>query len=334
MVQDYRISALKAWAKEISSIDLEPYLSSIEEANPWFTAENIDWAIRGVLRYLKEDHLDEWKLRYTNYSSTQKIIGVIMAGNLPLVGIHDFICVFASGHQIRMKLSHQDQLLLPLLLDKLDPEYQQKGIIQIVQELHPNDIDAIIATGSDNTTRYIKYHFGSIPSIIRGNRSSIAILNGRETQEQLSSLGNDVFTYFGRGCRSVSKLMVPVDYDLHEFSSCNRRFQELNKHQKYFNNYRYQKSLLGTENKDFIDAGYTLLVRNESVVSPLGVIHYQEYKDLEQLDVLISLQQDKIQCIASAEQWYQNSLDFGTLQEPNLWDYSDNLDTMKFLCSL
>ena len=334
MVQDNRISELKAWAAEIRSIDFKPYLSSIEESNPWFTADNIDLAIAGTLRYLKEDHLDQWMLQYLNNLTAPKIIGVIMAGNLPLVGIHDFICVFASGHQIKIKLSHQDQLLLPLLLDKLAPEYHQKGTIQIVQELHPNEIDAIIATGSDNTTRYIKYNFGSIPSIIRGNRSSIAILDGTETEEQLSALGNDVFTYFGRGCRNVSKLMVPVDYDLDKFCSSNRRFQELITHQKYCNNYRHQKALFTTAKKDFIDAGYTLFARDVSVVSPLGVIHYQEFKDLDQLDDLISIQQDKIQCIASAEQWYQNSLDFGTLQEPDLWDYSDNLDTMKFLCNL
>jgi hypothetical protein len=288
-----------------------------------------------VRKYLDAPNLDQWFDQYPERTGKPKNIGLIMAGNLPLVGLHDLICVFASGHNATVKLSSQDIVLIPLLCNiMISKNFEIQSKIVFVEDLDDSRIDGLIATGSDNTSRYIKYKFSEIPQIIRSNRSSVAILTGNETSQQLSKLGDDMLIYFGRGCRNVSKVYVPEQYRFDEFINSNRRFNSLNRHSKYFNNYLYQKALFSTREIDFIDTGYLLITRHHSVVAPLSVVYFETYKDTEHLNYLITQNSQKTQCIASAEQWYQGSYDFGSLQFPDLWDYADNIDTMQFLLDI
>jgi hypothetical protein len=217
-------------------------------------------------------------------------------------------------------------------LQKLDPGVQ--GQVKFVSKLPLKDIDAIIATGSDNTSRYFRFNYQNIPRIIRSNRSSVAIIRGTETDKQLQLLGYDIYSYFGRGCRNVSKLLVPQDYQFEGLIACQKNFRNLLKNHKYSDNYRYQKALNLIHGTNHIDTGFSLLSKNQSIVSPLSVIYYENYLGQHQLTEMLSLSRHRMQCIASADGWFDQSFPFGSLQQPDLWDYADNIDTMEFLLKL
>ena len=330
-----RIQTLKQWGQLITATDWSSHYDDITRANPWFTDDDISSAIQGINKFLDASNLNQWLARYPEMTDKSKNIGIVMAGNLPLVGFHDLLCVFVSGHNAKVKLSSQDSILLPLFyhgLVSIVPKVQQR--IEFVAHLHPSTIDALIATGSDNTARYIRHKYSKMPRIIRSNRSSVAVLTGKESKAQLSGLGEDILMYFGKGCRNVSKLFVPDRFNFDEMIASNRRFESLLDHEKYSNNYRYQKALFRTRGIDFIDTGYLLITENRSTVSPLAVVYFETYRDPDHLEYIVNQNQQKIQCIASAKQWYPSSFDFGTLQYPDLWDYADNIDTMKFLETL
>jgi hypothetical protein len=180
----------------------------------------------------------------------------------------------------------------------------------------------VIATGSDNTARYFEYYFRTKPHIIRKNRSSIAVLTGNETDDQLIALGKDVFSYFGLGCRNVSKLVVPEGYDFTRPLRLWEVYHDVSNHHKYVNNYDYNKSILLINGTHHFDNGFALLTPNEALVSPISVLYYATSADLAS---------DKIQCIVGSG---ANYIPFGTTQEPTLTDYADNVDTLKFLTGL
>ena len=286
-------------------------------------------------RFLDPMNLKKWVNKYSEVPKSSKHVGLIMAGNIPLVGFHDLLCIYTTGHQAVIKLSHQDQVLLPALyqdLVTLDPSAQSS--IVFTTKVRPSSVEAIIATGSDNTSRYIRYYYQDVPGIIRSNRTSVGILTGKESDEQLSALGIDIFSYFGKGCRNISKLYVPEGYSFDAFTACNQKYTRLAKHPKYANNYLYQRALMTTLGIDFKDTGFSLLSPQSTLVSPLSVIHFETYRNMDQLKRRLDDDKSKIQCTASADGWYPGSLSFGSLQYPELWDYADNVDTMEFLVNL
>jgi len=330
-----RIEALVQWGKSIQNMDWQPYYRRIEHANPWFTSDNVRLALKGILQYLDPVKLHRWQGLYQYKSVVPKNVAIIMAGNIPLVGMHDLICCYLSGHRASVKPSSQDSVLINVLIRQfsgIDKDLSKK--IRFVNSVEPSGLDAIIATGSDNTSRYFKYYFGKLPGIVRSNRTSVAVINGNESANQLQALGQDVYSYFGRGCRNVSKLMVPPDYDFTHLISANHKYRALLHNLKYQDNYRYQKALGLTQHQHHMDTGYSLIVRSKSMVSPLAVLYFDYYPEPRQLQEVLSSHKEKIQCITSADGWYHGSLPFGSLQYPELWDYADGIDTMDFLLGL
>ena len=335
MEWNQRMEKLVQWGKSIQNKDWAPYYRKIELANPWFTPENVRLALNGILRYLDPVKLHRWQGSYDFSSVVPKNIGVVMAGNIPLVGVHDLICCYLSGHRATIKPSSQDNILINLLIAQfanIDVDLHHK--IRIVSGLEASGFDAILATGSDNTSRYFKYYFGKIPGIIRNSRTSVAVIKGNENTSQLQGLGNDIYSYFGRGCRNVSKLMVPATYEFGELIACHGKYRDLLHNIKYRNNYQYQKALGLTQGQNPVDTGFSLIAHSQSLVSPLSVLYFDYYNDQSQLQDTLSAQNDKIQCIASADGWFNGSLPFGSLQYPDLWDYADGIDTMDFLLGL
>jgi hypothetical protein len=256
-----------------------------------------------------------------------------MAGNIPLVGFHDLLCVLISGHVLVAKLSSQDTVLMEFIcnqLKQIDSRFSESVFI----EERLTTIDAVIATGSDNTGRYFEYYFRNIPHIIRKNRSSCAVVRGEENEAQLKELGKDVFSYFGQGCRNVSKLFLPVGFDIKKIMKAWEQYGAIVNHHKYANNYQYQHSILLINLIRFFDNGSVILSESKSLVSPIAVVYYEFYSDLTSLENRIQENRDKIQCITSDGAWYPKSINFGKSQTPGLEDYADELNTLNFLCSI
>lgn len=301
--------------------------------NPWFVPDSIDLALDGISHFLKENRLDSWISSYQLQEEKNKKVGLVMAGNIPLVGFHDYLCVLISGNQAIVKLSSQDSFLLPTLhswLSKLEPRFEGKALF----EERLKNVDALIATGSDNTARYFEYYFRNIPHIIRKNRSSVGIIMGEEESSHLKELGKDVFSYFGLGCRNISKLFVPEGYEFNRLFESWDSYKGIIEHHKYANNYDYQKSILLVNKVAHLDNGFVLISQNEQLVSPISVVYFETYTTQSDLKKKIKLQQNKIQCIVSANGWFDGSVPFGKAQTPELWDYADGIDTMKFLSDL
>ena len=301
--------------------------------NVWFTEQSIKHALAGVQRYLDADKLRQWTQHLPEFPAAVKKIGVVMAGNIPLVGFHDFLTVLISGHTLWAKLSTKDTFLIKYvatLLTEIEPRFQQH--IVWVDKL--KEADAIIATGSDNASRYFEYYFSKYPHIIRKNRTACAVLRGRESSEALRKLGQDVFQYFGLGCRNVSKLWVPPNYDFVPLIEAWEVHREVLLHHKYHNNYDYNKSIHLVNGDPFLDTGFAMLKESASLVSPISMVFYETYTHQADLEQKIAAHQEKIQCIVSEDGWFTNSISFGQAQQPELWDYADGVDTLAFVNSL
>jgi len=298
--------------------------------NPWFTNENIDLALKGVVSYLDQGQLISWLESYAIKPNRQVDVGIIMAGNIPLVGFHDFLCVIMSGNSALVKISSKDSIVTKFLFKKLievDPHIKKQ--FRLVNKL--NKASAVIATGSDNSARYFNHYYKDCPRLIRKNRTSVAIIKGDETPDQLKKLGDDIFQYFGLGCRNISKLYVPKGYDLRAAMGNFQAYKHLIDHTSYSNNYRYNKTKFLMKRIDFVDTGFLLIIKDKDLVSPISVLFYEEYLDKNQLNTLLNRERPKIQCIISNEGWYNDSIPFGSSQLPHVWDYPDNVDTMRFL---
>jgi hypothetical protein len=331
-----RISAFSHLGEVISSLSEEEKDKIAREVinkNPWFIKDSVTTALNGISYFLKVEKLKSWISGYHFKNNKVKNVGLAMAGNIPLVGFHDFLCVLISGHRCMIKLSSQDPYLLPLItswLIEIEPRF--KDLISFEERL--KNMDAVIATGSDNTARYFEYYFRNIPHIIRKNRSSCAIILGEESIAQLKDLGNDVFSYYGLGCRNVSKLFVPDGFDFSLLDKGWESFSGIINQHKYAHNYDYQKSIFLVNGTPFIDLGYLLLTENSNLVSPISVLYYEYYKDQSHIHSLIDTSKDKLQCIVSVNSWFENSVAFGQAQMPELWDYADGVDTLKFLTKI
>lgn len=329
-----RLAAFEKLKNYLSAIDegeLESLVTQARNENAWFTQESIKLALAGVKTYLNPTDLEKWVLLYNLSPVTPKTIAVVMAGNIPLAGFHDFLSVLISGHAIRIKLSSKDSVLLTYLINRLiEFEPRFKPLIVLVDQL--KNFDAVIATGSDNSARYFNYYFGKYPHIIRKNRTSCAVLTGNETEMELQNLGKDVFTYFGLGCRNVSKIYLPEDTDPVRLLGHWSPYADVMHHHKYHNNYDYQKSILLINQVPFLDSGYVLLQESERLVSPISVVYYDFFRDESSLALKLMESKDKVQCVVGKAT--PHSIPFGQAQSPLLWDYADHIDTLKFLESL
>ena len=303
------------------------------EHNGWFTQDNIVYSLCGWSKSLKHNNINHWLEKYNFNIFKPKKVAIIMAGNIPLVGFHDFVSVLISGHEVIVKQSSNDKHLLPYLakyLEHVEPGF--KGKITFTEE-KLSDFDAVIATGSNNTARYFEHYFKGKPSIIRKNRNSVAILTGEETDDELKALSEDVFRYYGLGCRNVSKLFVPKDYNFNAFFNGMYEWHPIIHQNKYANNYDYNKAVYLMSEFDLLENGFLMIKEDASYGSPIATLFYEYYNDLDSLTSELKANEDNIQCVVS-KGVTEHSVAFGQTQQPQLWDYADNVDTIAFLLKI
>lgn len=295
--------------------------------NGWFTRENVIFSLQQWSKALTTSNLDTWLKPYEFNQDEQKTVAIVMAGNIPLVGFHDFLSVLISGHKVLVKQSTNDKQLLPVIagfLMHIAPEFENR--IKFTEDRLSN-FNAVIATGSNNTARYFEYYFKGKPSIIRKNRNSVAILSGKESTEELEVLGEDIFRYFGLGCRNVSKLYVAKEYDFDDFFKAIYPWNTLLNSAKYANNYDYNKAVYLMSEFKLLENGFLILKKDESFGSPIATLFYEEYEDEKDLQEKLQQNKENLQCVVGREA----EVDFGQTQQPKLWDYADGVDTLKFL---
>jgi len=327
-----RITAFAELGKNINEV----ILSRPVKNNSWFTAESLKIATEEISEMLKIENLNNWTANYAelNDFSDFKTVAVIMAGNIPLVGFHDFLSVLISGHSFLGKLSSKDDKLLPAIASKLieiEPGFKNK--IKFTDE-RLKGFDAVIATGSDNSARYFEYYFGKHPNLIRKNRHSVAVITGEESSEDYEKLADDVFIYFGMGCRSVSKLFLPEGFDIQRVFEPMLKYENIINHNKYANNYDYHRAIFLMNTTKFWDNGFITLTESESLGSPVSVLFFEYYKNLETVKAKLEADKDKLQCVVSLPNIIEKSVAFGETQHPQLNDYADNADTIKFLLGI
>jgi hypothetical protein len=334
--KEKKVAAFKVLGDFLLNIDdqLDNLISGAKHKNGWFQETEVKRAFLANGHMLNEADLNYWINKYPTALKPKKI-GLILAGNIPLVGFHDILSVLISGNIALIKLSSNDDLLIPTVLKKL-VEIEPEFIKQIKWVSKLEDFDAVIATGSNNSSRYFDYYFSNVPNIIRKNRNSIAILTGEETSAQLYALGRDIFDYYGLGCRNVSKIFVPKGYIFNHFFESIEMYSSILNHHKYQNNYDYNKSIYLVNRNEHFDNGFLLLTKNESLTSPLAVLHYEEYENLTQIISKIDAQANEIQVVVSAinQPIISAKVNFGESQNPKLWDYADGVDTLQFLTHL
>lgn len=304
-------------------------LKIAQENNSWFTRDNILFALESWSKALTTNNLEKW-VSSCNLTTVPKTVAIVMAGNIPLVGFHDFLSVLISGHNVLVKQSSSDKHLLPYLSKYLEYVNKNfKGKIYFTEQKLEN-FDAVIATGSNNTARYFEYYFKNKPNIIRKSRNSIAVISGNETEEDLQKLADDVFTYFGLGCRSVSKIYVPKEYDFNNFFNGMFVKKDIINNAKYANNYDYNKAVYLMSEFDLLENGFLMIKEDASYSSPIATIFYEYYDNEIDLKIKLHEDKDKIQCIV-AKDFIENEIAFGETQNPQLWDYADGINTLEFL---
>jgi hypothetical protein len=329
--------ALLGDGKDENARSLANEMSDAMLYNPWFIPEFVRLSFESWAYALKEEKVLQWFARYSLSPVSVRgplDIAIIMAGNIPLVGLHDLLCVLASGHRAVVKASSQDNRLIPAvagILGRLSPEMKDR--IKVQEDILKG-FDAVIATGSNNTSRYFEHYFGKYPNIIRRNRNSIAVITGNETDEQLKGLACDILSYFGLGCRNVSKLYIPMGYDLNRLNEAMQEYAFLADHNKYRNNYDYQKSIFIINGVPHTDNGFLLFREHAQVISPVSVVHYEEYTDRAKLRAELESLATSLQCVISSDGCFSDVIQPGRGQFPELWDYADGIDTMQFLTGL
>lgn len=304
--------------------------------NSWFTPAFCRYALDAIATMLAPEALDSYQSRYQDDAPSEdprRTVAVISAGNIPLAAFHDFFCILASGNDYQGKLSSQDKRLLPVLaqeLVRIEPRFAER--ISFVEKVA--DFDAVIATGSNNSARYFDYYFSKYPHILRKNRNSVAVLNGGENEEELRRLADDIYLYFGLGCRSVSKLFVPEGYDFVPFLRIlTQQSQPISQHHQFNNNLEYQKAVHLMNKLFYMDAGTFLLTENQNYASPIGMVYYEYYNDIEKVNRRLEEDAEQLQCIVSRDPRITHAEPFGSAQSPTLSDYPDGIDTLRFLWS-
>ena len=337
MILEDRINALVELGQFLAAKppELDAAVHRAYAENRWFTPENSYESVEAICNsFLDEQALRDWVSHYDFVDTKPRVIGLILAGNIPLVGFHDMLAVFMSGHIAKMKLSDKDNALMKLMVETLAQiNPKTKAYLRIVEKLE--DFDAVIATGSDNTARYFETYFGNYPNIIRHNRNSVAVLTGKESLEELHTLGRDIFTYFGLGCRNVSKIFVPQGYDFQPLLEELHKYNEIILNDKYKNNFDYAFTLY-IMNKEFhMNNGCIILHEAESLTSRISTLHYAFYEDLDSLNKELAQKENEIQCVVATDMLDDlPQVPFGKTQSPGLMDYADGVDVMDFLVAL
>jgi hypothetical protein len=315
-------------SEDIRAQGLQELINTQKNVNPWFTPENVTASIKAVAEELTPQNLIQWTNVYPHLQiySNPVTAGIIMAGNIPLAGFHDFLSVLISGNNLIAKTSSKDPALLGKLgeiLCSVEPRFRKR--IKFTDGQLKN-FDVVIATGSNNSSRYFEQYFGKYPNIIRKNRNSIAIIEGNETDDELENLGSDIFLYFGLGCRSVSKIFIPSGYDLKSLVRQWEAFARVINHVKYANNYDFSKAVYLVNKEIFFDTGYLLMKEDRGLSSPVAVLYFEYYSSVSDLVHVTESQKENIQCIVG-----HSDVPFGSAQSPHLWDYADRIDTLEFL---
>jgi len=304
-----------------------------QENNSWFTKDNILFALESWSKSLTEQNLNNFISSTNSEPNVIKKVAIIMAGNIPLVGFHDFLCVLISGHSVLVKQSSSDKHLLPFLAKYLEyVDESLKGKITFTDD-RLKDFDAVIATGSNNTARYFEYYFKSKPNIIRKSRNSVAVITGKENEQDFINLADDVFQYFGLGCRSVSKLYVPKHFNFDLFFTGMYSRKDIINNAKYANNYDYNKAVYLMSEFDLLENGFLMIKEDESYSSPIATIFYEYYENETDLKIKLHQEKEKIQCIV-AKDFIENEIAFGQTQHPKLTDYADGINTLEFLSKI
>lgn len=310
-----------------------PALNQAFIRNQWFTIQMQLYAIHAWGKLLKNENLTNWLEPYQLSVQTEpKMVAIIMAGNIPLVGFHDFLCVLVSGNKALVKLSSDDTELMKWVAESLiaiEPKFND--LIAFVEERQLKNFDAVIATGSNNANRYFEYYFKAKPNLLRRSRNSLAVITGEETESELDALADDVFFYFGLGCRNVSKLLLPRGYNLEPFFLALERYKDIINHNKYANNYTYHKAIFLMNLTPHLDNGFLILKQDDGLASPLSVLLFSFYDTEEEVITYLEVNKEIIQCGVGKADYL---VDFGKSQQPELWDYADGIDTIKFLKSL
>ena len=321
---------LGSWLKEFSSNKKIDHLrKKLSDNNGWFTKWNLNSASLSWSKSLNVEDINLWSKNY-KITKNPKNIGLILAGNIPFVGLHDILCVWFSGNNAIVKLSSKDMYSLPYILSFLENECPEtKGQI-IFSDKKFQNYDAIIATGSNNSARYFDYYFSKVPKIIRKNRNGIAVLDGNETKDQIEKLGYDILAHYGLGCRNISKIFVPKNYDINIIFGGLFKYSNVMDSAKYANNYDYNKAVFLMSEFDFMDNGFFMLKRDSKFSSPLSSAFYSEYESIESVKKIIDKNSDLIQCIVS-NKIIKNSILFGEAQNPKLSEYADGINTLDFL---
>ena len=327
----YNINAFFHLNFILKTADLGDLIRRAEAENPWFTEEGIQLAVTAISeKMLAPEKLGIWLKRYPYHPDFQpKNIGIIMAGNIPLVGFFDLLCVCIAGHHAYIKMSSKDRVLTQFVVDVLQQSEHPPVIVPLTDS---SPLDAVIATGSDNTNRYFRAHYEKIPHLLRGSRTSIAVLTGDETEGDLRDLSHDIFDYFGMGCRSVAKIFVPADYDLEKLVGVLKKHNI--KHSKYLSAHRNVNSLLRIRNINLYDGAFFTLHESADFPEALSDLVYTKYKTLDAVKEWISLNDSEIQCIVARNIDHPRRVDFGQAQWPELWDYPDGQDVMAFLSTI
>ncbi len=317
-------------ASHPDSAAFDAMLQEVSLQNPWFTRPFCLQSLQYWADVLQPQNTERWLGAYPAPSARPLSVGLVLAGNIPLVGFHDLICVLLTGNRARVKCASNDRILMPFMVDRLaDFEPEIASRVSFTNEKLP-PFDAVIATGSNNTGRYFEYYFSKKPHIIRKNRHGAAVLNGAESGADLQGLAEDVFRYFGMGCRSVSKLFVPEGYDFGPMFQAFYRFKHLIDHQKYANNYDYNKAVYLMSGSPMQDNGFLLIKADTGFGSPIGTLFYETYPSEEALRSRLEASKSELQCLVGGP-WLEGATPFGQAQHPPLWEYADGVDTMAFL---
>lgn len=312
-----------------------PRYDKIYQHNPWFTEEFVKISIKAWADLLQFENIESWLKKYPiKTQSIDKTLGIIMAGNIPLVGMHDLICGFVSGLKLRIKLSSKDNILMQWVIDRINFHSKEFSYSIEVTDALLKNLDAIIATGGNNSNRYFEYYFASIPNILRKNRNSVAILKGDETEIELDQLVDDMLLYFGLGCRNVTKIYVPKDYNFEKLIKASTKYNYLSLCFKYANNLDYQLAVLSMNRTPFINTGSIFMVESKLFNAPVAVLNYEFYQNEEKVFNELEKKQEELQCVVTKFDNIANRIMFGQTQYPKLDDYADNIDTIKFLTEL
>ena len=311
------------------NVEFNRAVQETEKHNSWFSNDNILNALRYWENKLTKNSLEAWIKEY-NFDNQNSKVAIIMAGNFPLAGFHDLISVIISRNIAIIKPSSDDKILIEFIVSFLHKEFPEtKEIVKIIYDKLVN-FDKVIATGSNNTFKYFEYYFREKKSLLRKNRTSIAVLSGNETNDELRLLSDDVFIYFGLGCRNISKIFIPINYDLTRLNKSFNNYKHIINHHKYSNNYNYQKTIKLMNNEKFIDGGHFILSESENYAPPISIIYFEYYNDINEVNEKIISKVNEIQCVVSNLK-IKNSIGFGNAQKPKLNEYADNIDTLKFL---